>query len=554
MSKNICLAQTISELKFILDKSKIDLVCIPLNLKVLLYCEINNIEYLNPKNYLDNNFHKKSIETSNEFTSSVKFLEEIDYNIKIEFIAYLRFRLHSILFVTNILDEINKKEKIEQIYLSGWTQRQFKNLEGYYLFEIQDLIKNKFKLNILSKKEISENINQFYTYEIKGRTKNKKKNILLSNLAYNFKRFIFDKYRKIFNFYFITENKVSLLQKFIFFCLKVTPLFLSKKNLKKNNTAIKYEFKKDPKFFFGSTLEKMMFNFEAYFHNLREKNLAVESFLVSNKFDLILSNIVRGVGGSVIEIGEKLNIKTACITHGTIAPNFDEHDKIYKKIIAEAVFSGNSKNFAIQSKICDKSLKTHKIKGKKFISGNINFVQNNSKSDKEYAVYAVTLKDFFNSQFFGVEMFYEFNENLKQLNEISSKGEIKIIVKVHPSQNHCVELLKQTYKSLIFSKKSIDKLFKKSYATITFSSSVIEDSLYSKIPVILMDQWKRYIHCESEKNPSVKNRPIYYINKFTDLEKCLLNLKSPSEINFSEYIYNTHYKENISNSILSLIK
>ena len=69
-----------------------------------------------------------------------------------------------------------------------------------------------------------------------------------------------------------------------------------------------------------------------------------------------------------------------------------------------------------------------------------------------------------------------------------------------------------------------------------------------------MDQWKRYIHCESEKNPSVKNRPIYYINKFTDLEKCLLNLKSPSEINFSEYIYNTHYKENISNSILSLIK
>ena len=71
MSKNICLAQTISELKFILDKSKIDLVCIPLNLKVLLYCEINNIEYLNPKNYLDNNFHKKSIETSNEFTSQI---------------------------------------------------------------------------------------------------------------------------------------------------------------------------------------------------------------------------------------------------------------------------------------------------------------------------------------------------------------------------------------------------------------------------------------------------------------------------------------------------
>ena len=45
-------------------------------------------------------------------------------------------------------------------------------------------------------------------------------------------------------------------------------------------------------------------------------------------------------------------------------------DKIYKKIIAEAVFSGESKYFAIQSKIMMESLKTHKINGKKIQTGN----------------------------------------------------------------------------------------------------------------------------------------------------------------------------------------
>ena len=84
MSKDICLAQTISELKFILEESKRDLICIPLNLKVLLYCKLNNIPYFDPKNYLDNTFHQKSLELSDDFTKSVKFLDGIDYNIKIE--------------------------------------------------------------------------------------------------------------------------------------------------------------------------------------------------------------------------------------------------------------------------------------------------------------------------------------------------------------------------------------------------------------------------------------------------------------------------------------
>ena len=432
MSKDICLAQTISELKFILQETKKDLICIPLNLEILLYCKLNNINYLDPKNYLDNTFHQKSLELSDELTKSVKFLDRMDYNIKIEFIAFLRLRLHSILFTNFLLDEIDKKESIKEIYISGWIQKKPKNLEDYFLFGMEDIFKKKFKTNILSRKIISENINKFYVYDIKGKINKHKKNILFNNLGYNFKRFLFAKGKDKYNFYFLTEEKIPLIKKIIFFILNVNPLILKKKLSKENNSEIKYVFKEDKNFFFNSNLKKMMSNFDIYFHNLQQKNKAVKKFLSNNKVDLILTNVVRGFAGSVNEIGGKLNIPTVCITHGTIAPNFNNYDKIYKKIIAEAVFSGNSRYFAIQSKICQQSLKTHKINGKEIISGNINFAQNKAHNNKQYAVYAVTLKDFFNPQFFGVEMFYEFNDNLRKLDNISGKDKIKIVVKVHP--------------------------------------------------------------------------------------------------------------------------
>ena len=46
--------------------------------------------------------------------------------------------------------------------------------------------------------------------------------------------------------------------------------------------------------------------------------------------------------------GKKTN--SICITHGTVAESFNKFDRIYKQNIAKAVFSGDSKFFAIQTK------------------------------------------------------------------------------------------------------------------------------------------------------------------------------------------------------------
>ena len=44
--------------------------------------------------------------------------------------------------------------------------------------------------------------------------------------------------------------------------------------------------------------------------------------------------------------------------------SFNRYDKIYKKIIAENVFSGDAKFFVLQTKIAKQSFDTHKINGK----------------------------------------------------------------------------------------------------------------------------------------------------------------------------------------------
>ena len=55
---------------------------------------------------------------------------------------------------------------------------------------------------------------------------------------------------------------------------------------------------------------------------------------------------------------------------------------------------------------------------------------------------------------------------------------------------------------LIFSKDKVENLLKKTFLTISYSSTVIEDSICNKIPVILFDQWKRYKNFNSSENPA----------------------------------------------------
>ena len=191
--------------------------------------------------------------------------------------------------------------------------------------------------------------------------------------------------------------------------------------------------------------------------------------------------------------------------------------EVYKKTIAEAVFSGPSKVFAVQSRICEDSLTNTNSEIKNPLhTGNILF--SNTKGKKNNSVlFATTLKPLHGTQLLGVEMYYEFMENLIDLNKLSNEKNIKVLTNVHGSHKDCINNLKKIFPNISFESKKIDKMLKKTFVTISYSSSVIEDSINSSVPVILYDKWKRYKHCDANMNNNFF--PIFYVNNVEELFK-----------------------------------
>ena len=120
-----------------------------------------------------------------------------------------------------------------------------------------------------------------------------------------------------------------------------------------------------------------------------------------------------------------------------------------------------------------------------------------------------------------------YNEKLKY-----NISEDKIFYrKPHSSEYKSIKLLEKKFKYLTFSTEKISKALKFCFVTVSFSSTVIEDSLNSKIPVILFDRWKRYKHCDSESNPYKKNSAVYYLNTEKDFVQCIKTIKLSNKIN-----------------------
>ena len=149
-------------------------------------------------------------------------------------------------------------------------------------------------------------------------------------------------------------------------------------------------------------------------------------------------------------------------------------------------------------------------------------------------------------------MFYEYWNNLSVLDRVAKNNNIKILIKPHPTIENCTDQLKEKFRNLIFSNKSIDILLKKSSAVISYSSSAIEDALNSFTPVILFDKENRYMHLSSNKN-SNKPSAVNYISSELSLGNIIGKLNSKKLTDFSEYVFLSDFKNNIRNKILPLL-
>ena len=559
MSKKICIAQSAKELKFILEKTKKEkreLVCVPLNLATQLFCINNKLNYYDPINFIDNTFYKEAlIESENLInkldTKPLKFESHIK-----EYKAIIRFKFYSASFLIELIYKINKFEKIDEIFVSGWNQYidQYSNKNYFVSYLILNLVTD-IKISQLSKSEINQvSSKEEKNYVILNKNLNKDKNyILINNIGYNFKRIIFFLQKKKYFIIVPTFNKIGFFKKKLLKFLKIIFVEFDVYNLetKKDFEISEIEFTYKSK-----NLSKILnFRKEQEIGNLiklQNQSKAIDSLFDKLNIKLVLSNITRGINGYYFEKSKAKNIPSVCIPHGTLAPSFDKFDKIYKNIIAEAITISNSKYFAIQSKITKKFISSNNLNFNTIETGNLIFSESKNKNKKKI-LFAVTLKDFENFQFLGVEMYYEFISNLYFLNKLSKEHNLDFLVKPHPSVNQCFDELKKTFTNLEFTQKSISNVLKNVFITISFSSTVIEDSLYSKIPVILFDRWNRYKHCVSEEDVNKKDSAVYYVNNENNLINCISTIKNSKNTNFSDYIFSGNTKKNIDNLMGKLI-
>ena len=190
------------------------------------------------------------------------------------------------------------------------------------------------------------------------------------------------------------------------------------------------------------------------------------------------------------------------------------------------------------------------------ITGNLIFAEKRNflKKKKFKCLYAVTSKSFAAMQLFGVEMYYEFFNNLKNFENFSKKYNYDFCIHLHPGAKSSISLLQKRFKNLTFTTGRIEKSLNDASVTLSYSSTVIEDSLHSKVPVILFDSRHRYKHCECELDPNKRNKSIYYVNNNESLLKCLETIKASKDIKFEEHIFLKESKENIKELFSNLMK
>lgn len=536
---NLVLVQNIHEFNQIKSKIKERFFCVPLNLDLLVHCKMNDIPYINPIKYLNNDIHTEGLKESELFLKNVN-LKKYKLNVvNARYKNLIRNYFNSCFFVNSLVSAIKKKHQISKIIVSGWSRDHiYVPRQNYILSEIcNSLFKN---VHTISRKKLKPKTD-IYSYKLSQNWHKDSKStgrILFLNFGYNFKKIVFRAFIKKKKMNFITFEKISVLKKLIFKILGIK-YFIYSKYKKKNFISKKFTINKKYKM---KNIQNLINRRSIFFHLILAELISrcdsIKELITKLKPKVVFLNLVRGVDGYLAELSKELNFSSVVVPHGTVSKSFNKYDKIYKKIIAENVFSGESKYFVAQTKIAEGSSKTHKLKGKVLKIGNIIFSNvSRSSHKKKFFLYAVTMKDFINYQFYGVEMYYEFYENLKNLDKIAAENKIKFLVKPHPSISYLTEDLKKLFKNLDFSNKRIDELLKSTIATISFSSTVIEDSICSKIPVILYDQWKRYKHCDSCSNVNKTNELIYYVNTSKELLKVIRSISKSKSFNYSKYIF-----------------
>ena len=547
----IAICQSKEELNLVKEKYKKLPIILALNLETITFCKINKIDFILP--FKNTNYHKiskKILINSKALLNTLNF-KTLKYDFLINDLkAIIRYKFHQIAFLIEIINNI-KYNYSKIIYTDLYSSSNFFDKNYIDIEQTLDILNLKNLHKIESGRDKKQNKNKIFEYKISGLKYQNEKKVIFNNIGYNFKRFILYFLKKKIKIS-IPDTNYGYFKKLLFKILGFELYNFQKvKEIKipSNKPEVSCSFLYDN--YDISELINYELNYtKIYLTDLEEKFKALKNYFDKSNIKLVLCNTNRDIGSILFEVSKQKNINSIIVSHGTISKSYDEYDKIYKEYIAEGVFLGQSKYKAVQSKIAKKFTESFRINGNCIETGNLIFSENlnNLSHNKKNILYAVTTKRLQGLQIHGVEYYFEFYQNLELLNDFSKKNKYSIIVHLHPGIKNNIKDFRKIFKNLNFRTGEISSSLKKSFMTISYSSTVIEDSLYNKVPVVLLDlNKKNYLHLDCEKNPKEKNKAVYYLNNLKDLKTSIETIKNSKNVNFEEYIFNSSSKKNIKN-------
>lgn len=269
------------------------------------------------------------------------------------------------------------------------------------------------------------------------------------------------------------------------------------------------------------------------------KNLAQKShkllFLIRNiSPDLTLSYSSRHITYVLGELCRNEGLEALCISHGTVVPPKNDVEVIVNRNIGKSVILNRYPSVAVQTPWCEKYLEYYPHSSKEIITGPLvlrNNIKKRKKNEKKLTIlHAVTLKSRASLKFWGVEHHDEFISSLTDLIKITSRiEEVHLIIRLHPAfanesdSGEIRQLLPKSDSYSLSCSGSIQKDLEKADLLVSFSSTVIEEAMLNKIPVLLYDKWRRYQHFDAldlDKD-LFRPYPVYYISSAPVMEKYL---------------------------------
>jgi len=305
----------------------------------------------------------------------------------------------------------------------------------------------------------------------------------------------------------------------------------------------------------------------------------IKYLLRKTNVKLVVSPFARRSAALLGELCQLNGIATLMIGHGMIPKPKNEFERIENYHLAESlILSKFYRNVAIQTPneelgINSSSSQNHMIKTGPLILSKVDLLRKSEfmskvvpgiRSSTRILLYPENTRERFNLRFHGFETFDEFLASAVDLvNATKDVEDVHVVIRLHPGK----KISPEDFASLL---PNSDNLTVSSYQmpfyqilsicdlVISFSSTVIEDALQNRIPVLLYDRRNRYQHYEAYQLSSQKAKKlngVYYINDFKDLKNGIewivhkhLDNDVPASI-FEDYVYRENYFINLKRFI-----